>query len=140
MIKLIITYQASSSSSHCAAQSPKLTRVTGSSPCFNTCEYFLNPPSFVFSSSSFLYLFHHGQSILANNFYIFFHCFSFSSSPSTCFTKIRPRKHFFHHQPWFHLLVNSGGLSASASDLVSAFGPCPLWTRWHHTLDGVHID
>ena len=73
MIKLIITYQASSSSSHCAAQSPKLTRVTGSSPCFNTCEYFLNPLLLL------LYSLHRpppvppwsNQSILANSFLIF---------------------------------------------------------------------
>ena len=108
----------------------------------NTCEYFLNPLLLL------LYSLHYSspvppwpnQSILANSFYIFFHCFSFCSSSSNYFTKIRPRIYSFHRQPWFYLLVNSGGLSASASDLVSAFGPCPLWTRWHHTLDGAHFD
>ena len=109
----------------------------------NTCEYFLNPLLLLF------YSLHYSspvppwsnQSILAYSFFLyFFHCLFFCSSSSTSFTMIRPRMHSCHHQPWFYLLVNSGGLSASASDLVSAFGPCPLWTRWHHTLDGAHFD
>ena len=141
MIKLIITYQASSSSSHCAAQSPKLTRVTGSSPCFKTILVNTFLILFCFFSILFiiLHLFHHGQT---NQYLqiVFFHCLFFCSSSSTSFTMIRPRMHSCHHQPWCHLLVNSGGLSASASDLVSAFGPCLLWTRWHHTLDGAHFD
>ena len=89
-----------------------------------------------------LHLFHHGQTnqyLQIVFFLYFFIVFSFCSSLSTSFTMIRPRMHSCHHQPWCHLLVNSGGLSASASDLVSAFGPCLLWTRWHHTLDGAHF-
>ena len=109
----------------------------------NTCEYFLNPLLLL------LYSLHYSspvppwsnQSILAYSFFfIFFSLSFFCSSSSTSFTMIRPRIYSFHRQPWFYLLVNSGGLSASASDLVSAFGPCPLWTRWHHTLDGAHFD
>ena len=145
MIKLIITYQASSSSSHCAAQSPKLTRVTGSSPCFKTIlvNTFLILFCFFCILFIILHLFHHGQTnqYLQIVFYIFFLFFSFCLSSSTCFTKTKTKNRYsFHRQPCFYLLVNSGGLSASASDLVSAFGPCPLWTRWHHTLDGAHFD
>ena len=63
MIKLIITYQASSSSSHCAAQSPKLTRVTGSSPCFKSIlvNNFLILFCFFCVLFIILHLFHHGQ-------------------------------------------------------------------------------
>ena len=99
MIKLIITYQASSSSSHYAAQSPKLTRVTGSSPCFNTCEYFLNPLLL------HLYSLHYyspvplwsNHSILANSF---FYIFSLSFF---LFIII----HLFHHDPTKNIFFSS---------------------------------
>ena len=145
MIKLIITYQASSSSSHCAAQSPKLTRVTGSSPCFKTIRVNTFLILFCFFCILFiiLHLFHHGQTNQYLQIVFFLYFFIVFLSVNHNLT-ISPRSdqeyNSFHRQPWFYLLVNSGGLSASASDLVSAFGPCPLWTRWHHTLDGAHFD
>ena len=144
MIKLMITYQASSSSSHCAAQSPKLTRVTGSTPCFKSIlvNTFLIRFCFICILFIILHLFHQGQTnqYLQIVFFIFFSLSFFLFIIIHLFHHDPTKNIFFHRQPWFYLLVNSGGLSASASDLVSAFGPCFLWTRWHHTLDGAHFD
>ena len=88
MIKLIITYQASSSSSHCAAQSPKLTRVTGSSPCFKT----ILVNTFLILFCFFCILF-----IILHLFFIFFSLFFFLSIII----------HLFHHDPTKNAFLSS---------------------------------
>ena len=98
MIKLIITYQASSSSSHCAAQSPKLTRVTGSSPCFKSILVNTFLICFCFFCILFiiLHLFHHGQT----NQYLQIVFFPLSSF---LFITI----HLFHHDPTKNIFFSS---------------------------------
>ena len=118
MIKLITTYQASSSSSHCAAQSPKLTRVTGSSPCFKTIlvNTFLILFCFFCILFIILHLFHHGQT----NQYLQIAFFIFFSLSFFLFIII----HLFHHDPTKNAFLSSSTLVSPPRQQRRPFCEC----------------